>query len=901
MEDKSMKPSFRFSNWAIIFLVLALSVLPGTAHSQSDSGTVTGQVLDSAGNPLSGAEVTVVGTTLSAVTGENGSYRIVAVPAGMQTLEFNYLGTGTSTVEVEIPAGSTLTQNAILEPFGDQIVVLGSPLLEGQAKALNRQKNAINISNLVAADQIGKFPDPNAAEAIQRIPAVTLTRDQGEGRYVLVRGTEARLNSTTINGERIPSPEAGIRDIALDVIPADLLQSIEVSKALTPDMDGDAIGGTVDLVTKRAPEETRAAVSFANGYVDLTEDSISNGSLTYGRRYNDKKTGLLLSASAISANRGSDNFEPEYDDGELDELQLRDYTFKRERTGATVSIDQKSSDQAEYYVRGLWNNYQDTEVRRAKRERVGKEAIERVVRDRLQESDITSLTAGGLYQTGVTTVDYRVAWNKAKEETPNQITSGFEQEDVEFNPNVTPTSIDPNNIRANPLNEDFGAFEFDEIESELKFSEEEDLVTAIDVSRGFYRDESFSGLWKFGAKMRFKEKSQNVDVFAWGSEDDLLMSDFPSSWSSETAFLNGRYDIGIFPSASGLRQLFNSGALEGERVLDEDLADFNSDEDTLAGYAMGELAFGSNMTLLVGARVENTETTYQAFELSFDEEGDPTALSPVTGGQDYTEVLPMVHLKYQVDDKSNFRAAVTRTLARPNFEDLAPFQLTNFEDEEIVRGNPDLEVTTALNFDVLYERYLEPLGIISLGVFYKELDNNIFFSTFEEDIGGTTFDVEQPINGEKADLLGFEFAYQNRFAKLPAPWDGLGLYFNYTWVDGEADYPDRPAAPLQGQAEQTGNLALSYEKGGFSGQVSLNLNSEYILLVGGEPERDEWIDEHFQVDLSLRQQLNDRWSLFLDLINLDDEPYRVYEGVVDRPRQEEYYSWWGTFGFRIDF
>jgi outer membrane receptor protein involved in Fe transport len=149
--------------------------------------------------------------------------------------------------------------------------------------------------------------------------------------------------------------------------------------------------------------------------------------------------------------------------------------------------------------------------------------------------------------------------------------------------------------------------------------------------------------------------------------------------------------------------------------------------------------------------------------------------------------------------------------------------------------------------------------------------------------------------------LGFEFAYQNRFAKLPAPWDGLGLYFNYTWVDGEADYPDRPAAPLQGQAEQTGNLALSYEKGGFSGQVSLNLNSEYILLVGGEPERDEWIDEHFQVDLSLRQQLNDRWSLFLDLINLDDEPYRVYEGVVDRPRQEEYYSWWGTFGFRIDF
>ena len=896
-----MKPSYRFSNWAIVFLVLALSVLPGVAQAQSDSGTVTGQVLDSSGNPLSGAEISIVGTTLATVSGEQGSYRIVAVPAGTRTLEFTYLGYGTSMVEVEIAAGSTLTQNTILEPFGDQIVVLGSPLLEGQAKALNRQKSAINISNIVAADQIGRFPDPNAAEAIQRVPAVTLTRDQGEGRYVLVRGTEARLNSTTINGERIPSPEAGIRDIALDVIPADLLQSIEVSKALTPDMDGDAIGGTVNLVTKRAPEETRASASFAGGHMDLMDDTITNGSVSHGRRYNDNKTGLLLSASAISANRGSDNFEPEYDDGELDELQLRDYTIKRERYGATFSLDQKASDHAEYYLRGLWNNYQDTEIRRRYRQRVGKDSLERDMKDRLQESDITSLTAGGLYQTGVTTVDYRFAWNKAKEETPNQLSPGFEQEDVEFNPNVTPTSIDPNNIRANPLNEDFGAYEFDVIESEFKSAQEEDLVGAIDVSRGFYRDENFSGLWKFGAKMRFKEKSQVVDVVEWESEDDLLMSDFPSSWSSETPFLNGRYQIGTFPSPGALRQLFNSGALEGEHNLEEDLADFTSDEDTIAGYAMGELAYGSKMTLLVGARVENTETSYQAFELEFDEEGDPTALSPVTGGQSYTEFLPMIHLKYRVDDNSNFRAAVTRTLARPNFEDLAPFQLTNFEDEEIVRGNPDLEVTTAINLDLLYERYLEPLGIISAGVFYKELDNNVFFSTFEEDIGGNTFDIEQPINGEKADLLGFEFAYQNRFASLPAPWDGLGLYFNYTWVDGEADYPDRAAAPLQGQAEQTGNLALSYEKGGFSGQVSLNLNSEYILLVGGEAAADEWIDEHFQVDFSMRQQLNDRWSMFLDLVNLGDEPYRVYEGVADRPRQEEYYSWWGTFGFRIDF
>jgi TonB-dependent receptor len=701
-----MEPSHRLSTWAVVFLVLPLTVLAGPLQAQGNTGVVTGKVLNSAGYPLSGAEVSVAGTTLTAVSDEQGSYRFAAVPTGTQTLSFAYMGYGTSSFEIQVEPGAVLTQDAILEPFGEEIVVHASPILQGQAKALNRQKNAINISNIVAADQIGRFPDPNAAEATQRIPAVTLLRDQGEGRYVLVRGTEARLNSTTVNGERIPSPEAGIRDIALDVIPADLLQSIEVSKALTPDMDGDAIGGTVNLVTKRAPEETRIAASLAAGRTDLMDDSISNGSFTFGHRYNQKRTGLLLSTSAIQADRGSDNFEPEYDDGELDELQLRDYTIRRERYGVTASLDQRSSDRAEYFARALWNNYQDTEIRRAKVEGVGDEAIEREIKDRLQESDITSLTAGGLYQTGVSTLSYRVAWNTAQEETPDQITSVFEQEDVEFDPNVSPDSIDPNNIRANPLNEDISEFVFKESESEFKKSEEGDLVAAIDFSRGFYRDATFSGLWKLGAKVRIKDKDQDVNVFELESEDDLLMVDFLDNWRSETPFLNGRYVIAPFFSPEAMRQLFNSGTLEEERVLDEDLADFTSGEDTLAAYGMAELAFGNRATLLGGVRVEDTDTDYRAFELVFDEEGDPTDLSPVTGGQSYTEFLPMVHLKYRVDDKSNLRAAVTRTLARPNFEDLAPFQLTNFEDEEIVRGNPDLEVTTALNLDLLYERYL---------------------------------------------------------------------------------------------------------------------------------------------------------------------------------------------------
>ena len=894
-----MKPTCQLRNWLAFFLVLGLLALPSTLSAQG-TGIVTGSAFDTSGNGVIGVEVSVVDTNLTAVTGARGVYRFKTVPAGTQTLLFVYLGFGAQTYEVEVTAGETVTQDVILEAFGEEINVRDSPILEGQAAALNRQRNAINITNIVAADQIGRFPDKNTAEATQRIPSITLLRDQGEGRYVIVRGTEPRLNSTTVNGERIPAPEAGVRDIALDVIPADLLESIKVTKALTPDMDGDAIGGTVDLVTKSAPMVMRISGVGASGYNELTEGNIWNGSLTFGNRYNEKKTGLLLSGTALTTDRGSDNFEPEYDDGFLDELQLRDYTIKRERYGATFSMDHRASDRNDFFIRGVWNNFKDTEIRRRWDQKVGDEELSREIKDRLQKSDIISLNAGGNHQKGTSSIFYRATWNFSSEITPDQVTSAFVQEDVLFAPNVTPGHIDPNNIRANPLNQDLSEYFFDSIETEFKDSDNEDFVALLDYTKGFFRDASFSGLWKVGAKARFKDKTQDVDVSEFEADDDLPFIPFLSNWQSETPFFDGRYIIAPFQRPDSMRQLLNSGSLEGEKILEEDLADFKATEDTLAAYGMTEIAFGPRTTFLGGVRVENTDNSFNAFELAFDEEGDPLDLTPVEGGSDYTEWLPMFHLRYQTGSKSNLRAAITRTLARPNFEDMAPFQLTNFEDEEIERGNPDLVPTKSWNLDLLYERYLEPLGVLSAGVFYKDLEDNIYFSTFDEEFSGIEFEVTQPVNGEKATLAGLEFAYQDRFSKLPSPWDGFGLFFNLTFTDSDADYPFRESSRLQGQAEQVGNLALSYEKFGFSGVISANYNSEYILEVAEEAAEDIWLDKHLQIDFRARYQITEGWSLFMELVNLTDEPYRVYEGVSDRTRQEELYGWWGTFGFRWD-
>jgi len=262
-------------------------------------------------------------------------------------------------------------------------------------------------------------------------------------------------------------------------------------------------------------------------------------------------------------------------------------------------------------------------------------------------------------------------------------------------------------------------------------------------------------------------------------------------------------------------------------------------------------------------------------------------------------VLPSAHLRYALDDESNVRVAVSRSLARPDFESLAPFELVIEEDGEIERGNPELDVTTAWNLDVLYERYFPSIGVFSAGLFVKQISDPIYFFTFDETRGGEEFEVLQPQNGDDADLVGFEIAYQNQVRS--GSLRGLGVYANATWTDSEATFPNREDSRFPGQAETVYNFSLNYERAGFSGRISLNYHSEYLEAVGGGPDEDIWIDEHFQVDFAASQRITDSLRVYLELINLNDEPFRVYQGTTDRPIQEEFYSWWGTIGLKWDF
>lgn len=894
----------------VFVLLIAPLCLAAAAPSLSldeATGTLVGRVVDVNGNPLPGAALVVIGTNRTAVTDANGLYEITRVPEGTRTLEVSYLGFEPTAERVEVRASAIVRRDLVFTGaarLAREVTVVAEPWREGQAKALNQQKNAINIIDVVSSDFIGSFPDSNSAEATQRLPGITIQRDQGEGRYVLVRGTEARLNAMMLNGEVLASPEGDVRNVALDVIPADLLDSIVVTKALTPDMDADSIGGAVDLVTKTAPSEPRFHMNLGLGYNRISEKTLQNLSLSYGRRFADDKVGLMLGGSYFNTDRGSHNFEVAYDDGELDELEIRHYSINRKRYGFAGTLDFQPSLGTNFKIQGVFNQFDDQEYRRRYRNRVADERLEKQLKDRFESQRIYALS--GLFEqlfAGGTKLDASLTYSYAHEDEPDALYPTFRQSDVLFDPNVSPDSIDPDNIQANPLNEDDAAYEFNGISAESNFTREKSLIGALNLSVPLAGGET-SAVLKFGGKLKLKNKNRDNEVMDYESEEDLFYTDFiDPGWTSKN-FLDGRYNpLGSFMSLDTGDRLLSEFALSGEKNIEEDLADYEAKENTYAGFGMGIVNIGPRLTLIPGVRYEYTDLKYTGYELLYDEGGDFVSLSPLDGTSNYGVLLPHLHLQYRLGQGSNFRAAFSRTLARPNYYDIVPYRLILQEDREIETGNAALKPTRSWNFDVMYQSFFRSLGVFSIGGFYKSLEDYIYLFRQDELYEGEPYFVIQPRNGESASLWGIEFNFQNRFSFLPAPFDGLGLVFNYTYIDSQAVFPDREGekATLPGQSQSVGNLALSYEKGPFSARVSLNYHGRYIDEVGEAAAEDIIYDNRLQLDLRSNLRLSRAVSFFVEMLNLTDEPLRYYQGVTSRPTQEEYYRFWGSAGFRITF
>jgi len=568
-------------NRAIIVLSLIIVQLSHFVYADDIKGTVSDK---GSGDFLPGANVFLEGTNYGTSSDRAGNYSINGVPDGDYTLIVTYVGYSDYSNSVSV-GPDALTHNAQMSvSYIPMDAVNVSGLAQGQAKALSQQRSANNIKNIVSSDMIERFPDQNVADAIQRLPAVALETDHGEGRYVQIRGAEAQLNTTTLNGIRIPSPEDTERKVSLDVIPSFLLGSIELSKALTPDMDGDAIGGSVNLITKNGFDYDGRTMNLkiAGGQRTMRGKNTSMAAFNYADQLMDNKLGLIISTSYENNDMHTDNIEMEWDDkyeyvteevdDEEDEtyvvaevedkiiltdLQLRNYSLARERMGITGNLDYKLNDNSKLYVRTMWNRYTDWEERDRMRYRFDKSVdeeesgsgydpadglavnlarIERDLKSRTSVSYINSYTFGGEHQFGNIDVDYNYTISHAEELRTPSTNITFVVKDVnwdyEYSDEHYPTMsnfTDDDGGSFDP--DDASNYELDEIELLGKYfpsaknpdgnlSTDDDQIMALNVSMDLSVG-PLSGKVKAGVKMSSKEKvSDRTGNELWGWDGD---------------------------------------------------------------------------------------------------------------------------------------------------------------------------------------------------------------------------------------------------------------------------------------------------------------------------------------------------------------------------------------------
>ena len=544
------------------------------------AGVVTGRVSDTgSGDFLPGANVFLEGTNYGASSDRAGNYSITGVPEGSYTLRVTYVGYSDYSNSVTVGSDPVNENVQLNVSYVAMDAVNVSGLAQGQAKALSLQRSAGNIKNIVSSEMIERFPDQNVADAIQRLPGVALETDHGEGRYVQIRGAEAQLNTTTLNGIRIPSPEDTERIVSLDVIPSFLLGSIELIKAITPDMDGDAIGGSVNLITKNGFDYDGRTINLkvAGGQRTMRGKNTGMAALNYADQLMNNRLGLIISGSYENNDMHTDNIEMEWDDkyeyvtdvvdSEEDEtyvveesdgiiltdLQLRNYNLSRERMGITGNLDYKLNANSKLYVRTMWNRYTDFEERDRLRFRFDKSVdeeepgsgydpadglavslarIERDLKSRTSISYINSYTFGGQHQFGKIGVDYSYTISHAEELRTPSTNITFEVKDVnwdyEYSDEHYPTMsnfTDDDGGEFDP--DDASNYELDEIELLGKYfpnakdpdgnlATDDDQIMTFNVSMDLSVG-PLSGKVKAGVKLSSKEKvSDRTGNELWG-------------------------------------------------------------------------------------------------------------------------------------------------------------------------------------------------------------------------------------------------------------------------------------------------------------------------------------------------------------------------------------------------
>lgn len=931
----------------LILLSAGLQVLANVNVNELKHGTIKGRILDTSNQTLPGATIYIDSLHTGVVSDINGFYTLTNIVPGTYKVKVSYVGYSPVEMTITVPEGKTVESDVMLNDGVKLREVVVGGAFNGQRRALSSQKNAMGIVNVVSADQVGKFPDSNIGDALKRISGINVQYDQGEARFGQVRGTSADLSSVTINGNRIPSAEGDTRNVQLDLIPADMVQTIEVNKVVTADMDADAIGGSINLVTKNTPNKRMFNATAGSGYNAVSKKAQLNLGLTYGDRFFNDKLGLMFSGSYQNAPGGSDNAEFEYDvdDGSvvMKEAQVRQYYVTRERQSYSLALDYEFNPDHKISFKGIYNRRNDWENRY------------RVVYKDLDESDpseqsIELQTKGGADDTrnarlerqqtmdftldgehnlgGRLLMDWAASFSRASEDRPNERYFGLKM-DNNTGENLINTfrgigGRAPYSTIAIPGLDNEG-WELDELtnsnqsiyENEWKFR----LNFELPLMKGLY-----GNTLRFGGKYTNKEKDRETTMYKYDGEDvnDNPIFNDGGAWREHGSsqirkgFMVGdNYPEGTHFVSKKYLGSINFNSMQGEPDYEEMSGNYHAKEEITSAYLRFDQKLGQKLDLMLGLRMEHTALNYRGLNWVVDEDENESLESTGNRKNSYTNWLPSVLLKYDVNDDLKLRASFTETLSRPKYSALIPSVNYNRADEEATIGNPNLKPTTSYNFDLSAEYYFKSVGLVSVGFFYKSINNVIVDEVWKGmdaqlPITGTyDYEISKPINAYDADLFGVEVAYQRDFGFITPALKCLGFYGNYTYTANKTKnhhfehrvLEDGEDIDMIGSPEHTANASLFFEKWGFNLRLSYNFASAFVDEMGEVAQLDRYYDKVNYLDLNASYTFGKRFktTIYADVTNLLNQPLRYYQGTKDRTAQVEYYGARFNAGIKVSF
>lgn len=870
----------------IVFLLFSVIAV-------AQNATLKGVITDDKTNErLPGAVIHLDDRKNAVSTNEKGEYNLTDIAPGEYKIKIKLIGYTEFEKKIKLNSGQELILNIRLEVETrqlDAVNVFGKLDNESESASRSNEKNSNNIKNVISAEAIQKSPDLNAANVLQRVSGVTIQRNSGgDDAYAVIRGVEPRYNNTLINGVKIASPDDKSRFISLDVVPSELLQRIEVSKSLTPDMEGDAIGGTVNLVFKDAPDSLLLNASASTGYSaiffdrkyttfskkDIQQQSVydtkgptynatasdfsvtnldfkqvtappsSLFNFTYGNRFLKNKLGILIADNFQNQYYGNNsqlnqtvaNPQNNYLPAETD-IANRFFSNQQLNNGlvahADYAINSKNKISADnvllytYFAQSYLSI--DTTL-------VGGDAGRTLYRGKPVpgtgsiHEDNTSSTNHQLLENfklegkHIISDHLLIDWTGVFSDATKKAP---DRADYTTNKRISYDSVS-NKFISTPYYYDGGTRVWQR-------NEDKDFDGLVNITYKTIVGSSVVEI-KVGGLYRHKQRDnfQNqYDQFAVGGNNSIgSRQQFTTIYAAQDSIINPNGSAGY------------------------DLNNYHAFENVTAGFVQFKIV-SKKLDIIGGVRLENTQQGYHFLQFEQD--------APDSVSKTYSDILPSLQIKYKINDKTNLRASYFKSLSRPGYYEILPVSQPQDAGGNTAQGNPALQHTTADNFDLRYEFFPKPDEQLFIGGFYKKL-----FDPIENVFTGTT--TSEPENSSDATIYGGEIIYNRYFGNF-----GINVNYAYTHSDvngqkidprtGQITYQHRP---LQGQPENEVNLALEYKnsKAKFFVQVAYQYNGNTLYRVNPDLGYDYYQQPQSFLSLSVDKGLNKHFILFGKFNNL---------------------------------